>query len=103
MQPRAAVPKTPPGEAGARLAPDPGPARPYDLAAAQRPRIPDHRRAVPGLALGSANWRRMPRADSQATDPAAREHLMAVRFARFWAAALGYEFELPPEGFASWD
>ena len=23
--------------------------------------------------------------------------------ARFWAAALGYEFERPPEGFASWD
>jgi hypothetical protein len=40
---------------------------------------------------------------------------MAVRFqlvidctdpeplARFWAAALGYEFEPPPDGFASWD
>ena len=40
---------------------------------------------------------------------------MAVRFqlvidcrdpeplARFWAAALGYEFEPPPEGFANWD
>ena len=40
---------------------------------------------------------------------------MAVRFqlvidcrdpeplARFWAAALGYEFEPPPEGFATWD
>ncbi|HUA40016.1 MAG TPA: VOC family protein [Streptosporangiaceae bacterium] len=40
---------------------------------------------------------------------------MAVRFqlvmdcrdpeplARFWAAALGYEFEPPPAGFASWD
>jgi hypothetical protein len=23
--------------------------------------------------------------------------------ARFWAAALGYELEPPPEGFASWD
>jgi hypothetical protein len=23
--------------------------------------------------------------------------------ARFWAAALGYEFEPPPEGFATWD
>jgi Glyoxalase-like domain len=23
--------------------------------------------------------------------------------ARFWAAALGYEFELPPAGFATWD
>jgi hypothetical protein len=23
--------------------------------------------------------------------------------ARFWAAALGYEFEAPPEGFATWD
>jgi hypothetical protein len=45
----------------------------------------------------------------------ARESLMAVRFqlvidcrepeslARFWAAALGYEFEPPPEGFATWD
>jgi hypothetical protein len=43
------------------------------------------------------------------------ENLMAVRFqlvidcadpeplARFWAAALGYEFEPPPPGFASWD
>jgi len=40
---------------------------------------------------------------------------MAVRFqlvidcrdpeplARFWAAALGYEFEPPPQGFATWD
>ncbi len=40
---------------------------------------------------------------------------MAVRFqlvidcanpdllARFWAAALGYELEAPPDGFASWD
>jgi len=40
---------------------------------------------------------------------------MAVRFqlvidcrdpeplASFWAAALGYEFEPPPEGFATWD
>jgi len=24
-------------------------------------------------------------------------------FARFWAAALGYELEPPPDGFASWD
>ena len=23
--------------------------------------------------------------------------------ARFWAAALGYELEPPPDGFASWD
>jgi hypothetical protein len=23
--------------------------------------------------------------------------------ARFWAAALGYEFEPPPAGFAAWD
>jgi hypothetical protein len=23
--------------------------------------------------------------------------------ARFWAEALGYEFEPPPEGFATWD
>jgi hypothetical protein len=23
--------------------------------------------------------------------------------ARFWAAALGYDFEPPPEGFATWD
>jgi hypothetical protein len=23
--------------------------------------------------------------------------------ARFWAAALGYEFEPPPDGFATWD
>jgi Glyoxalase-like domain len=57
----------------------------------------------------------MPRADCQATDRAAKEHVMAVRFqlvidcrdpeplARFWAAALGYEFEPPPAGFATWD
>ena len=50
-----------------------------------------------------------------ALSPAPRENLMAARFqlvidcrdpeplARFWAAALGYEFEPPPEGFASWD
>lgn len=25
------------------------------------------------------------------------------RLARFWAAALGYEFPEPPDGFASWD
>ena len=25
------------------------------------------------------------------------------RLARFWAAALGYEFEPPPAGFATWD
>ena len=25
------------------------------------------------------------------------------RLARFWAAALGYEFPPPPDGFASWD
>jgi len=25
------------------------------------------------------------------------------RLARFWAAALGYEFPKPPDGFASWD
>jgi len=25
------------------------------------------------------------------------------RLARFWAAALGYEFPVPPDGFASWD
>jgi hypothetical protein len=43
------------------------------------------------------------------------EKTMAVRFqlvidcadpeplARFWAAALGYELEPPPDGFASWD
>jgi Glyoxalase-like domain len=48
-------------------------------------------------------------------DHAEREYLMPVRFqlvidcrepeplARFWAAALGYEFEPPPEGFATWD
>jgi hypothetical protein len=48
-------------------------------------------------------------------DLAAREYLMAARFqlvidcrepeplAIFWAAALGYEFEPPPEGFANWD
>ena len=71
-----AVPKTSPGQAGARLAADPGPARPHDLAAAQRPRIPDQRRAVPGLALVSARYDRMPRADCQATDLAASEHVM---------------------------
>jgi hypothetical protein len=54
----------------------------------------------------------MLRADCQGF---ARENLMTVRFqlvidcrdpeplARFWAAALGYEFEPPPEGFATWD
>jgi hypothetical protein len=48
-------------------------------------------------------------------DARAREYSMAVRFqlvidcrdpeplARFWAAALGYEFEPPPAGFATWD
>src|SRR5690242_13892953 len=58
---------------------------------------------------------RMPRADCQCSDRAQRECLMAARFqlvidcrepeplARFWAAALGYEFEPPPEGFATWD
>ena len=25
------------------------------------------------------------------------------RLARFWAAALGYELESPPAGFATWD
>ena len=57
----------------------------------------------------------MLRADYPGTDRAAWEYLMAVRFqlvidcrdpeplARFWAAALGYEFEPPPQGFATWD
>jgi glyoxalase superfamily protein len=43
------------------------------------------------------------------------EYLVAIRFqlvidcrdpeplTRCWAAALGYEFEPPPEGFATWD
>src|SRR5215813_1796570 len=51
----------------------------------------------------------------RARDNPRRERPMAVRFqlvidctdpeplARFWAAALGYEFEPPPAGFASWD
>src|SRR5215831_16912132 len=54
-------------------------------------------------------------ADCNSTVCAAREYAMAVRFqlvidcrdpeplARFWTAALGYEFEPPPEGFATWD
>jgi hypothetical protein len=57
----------------------------------------------------------MPRTDCQGTDRAAKEHLMAVRFqividcrdpeplARFWASALRYDLEPPPEGFATWD
>ncbi len=46
VQPRPAVQKAPQGQAGSPLASEPGPARPDDLAAAQRPRLRNSRRPL---------------------------------------------------------
>src|SRR5215469_14154996 len=46
MQPRAAVPPAPPGQTGSGLAAHPKPARPNDLAAAQRTRLRNRRRPL---------------------------------------------------------
>src|SRR5262249_8543979 len=109
MQSGAAVQKASRSQAGPGLEARTGPARPDGLAAAQRPQPCDVRGALSGLDVGCcAQTAGPPTAPRGST-------LMAVRFqlvidcrdpeplARFWAAALGYEFESPPEGFAAWD
>ena len=56
MQPRAAVPATSSREAGTRLAPESGPARRHDLAAAQRTQLLHNWPALPRLARRQRQW-----------------------------------------------
>ncbi len=63
MQHRAGLPAPPQSQAGPRLAPRTARARRHDLAAAQRPRLPDHRRPLltPASSQQSTRYTRMTR------------------------------------------